>query len=531
MSEISFEQMELSPKTYKAIEEMGYSEPSPIQATAIPIILKGKDIIGQAQTGTGKTAAFGIPIIEMIDPKNTAVQAVVLTPTRELAVQVSEEINKIAKHHKGVSVIPVYGGQDIGRQIRALKQGVQVVIGTPGRMIDHINRRTLRLHSVKMIILDEADEMLDMGFLDDIREILKAMTAEEKQTIMFSATMPPEILELAKKFQKEPEIIKVVHKELTVPMVKQFYYEVREGDKVELLSRLFDFYNPKLAIVFVKTKIGAEALKEKIHASGYSVEGLHGDMKQTQRDYVMKRFRNRDFEILIATDVAARGIDVDDIDIVFNYDLPQDEEYYVHRIGRTARAGKNGMAVSFVTMREFRKLKEIERFIKARIERRNIPTMKDVEQMRNQAFVTSIRESIEAGELDKYVTMITETLGDYTSIEVAAALMKMMDDKKTTSSNIDERVSAGGGGDRSDPDFVRFFITIGKKDRIGIKDLLGFIKEKTNISGKDIGDIAFLEKFSFVNIPSALASRFTDNMVNAKFQGKRIHVEVANKRQ
>ena len=261
--------------------------------------------------------------------------------------------------------------------------------------------------------------MLDMGFIDDITEILKSTTNPEKQTLLFSATMPNEIKKLASRFQKNPEHIKIVHQELTVPEVKQFYYEVRDRDKIELLTRLIDYYNPNLAIVFVKTKAGAEELKEKIHSAGYSVEGLHGDMRQTQRDYVMKRFRNSDFDILIATDVAARGIDVDDIDIVFNFDLPQDEEYYVHRIGRTARAGKQGVAISFVTMKEFRKLRDIEKFIKVKIERKQIPTMKDVEKMRNEALIASIKEEIEEGGLDKYMTMISEMLSDYTSLEVA----------------------------------------------------------------------------------------------------------------
>ncbi len=447
----TFEEMGLSVKTLKAIEEMGYIEPSPIQSMAIPVIMKGKDVIGQAQTGTGKTAAFGIPILEMMDYKSNEIQAVVMTPTRELAIQVAEEINKIAKHHKGINIVPIYGGQAIDRQIRALRQGVQVVIGTPGRMLDHLNRGTMRLDSVKFTVLDEADEMLDMGFLDDMKEILSRISNPDRQVVMFSATMPSEILQLAKKFQKDPELIKIVHKELTVPMVKQYYYEVREHDKPEILTRLIDFYDPGLAIVFVKTKLGAEDLKEKIHAAGYSVEGLHGDMKQTQRDFVMKRFRKRDFEILIATDVAARGIDVDDIDIVFNYDLPQDEEYYVHRIGRTARAGKDGLAISFVSMKEFRKLKDIERFIKTRIERKSIPTLKDVEHMRNQSFISSVKESIDTGSLDKYITMISDMLGDYTSIEVAAALMKMMTEKKTSDSGSSEELF-----EATDDEFVRF---------------------------------------------------------------------------
>lgn len=527
MSEITkFEDMGLSANILSAIEEMGFVEPSPIQAVAIPAMMTGKDIIGQAQTGTGKTAAFGIPIIERLDLTKRATQAIVLTPTRELAIQVAEEINKLAKQYKGLSVVPIYGGQAIDRQIRALRSGVQVVIGTPGRVIDHINRKTMKLDQVKIAVLDEADEMLDMGFLDDIKEILKAMPVEGRQTVLFSATMPDPILGLAKKFQKDPQHIKVVHKELTVPKVKQIYYEVRENEKAELLTRLVDYHNPNLAIVFVKTKMGVEDLKEKVHAAGYSVEGLHGDMKQTQRDFVMKRFRNNDFDILIATDVAARGIDVDDIDIVFNYDLPQDEEYYVHRIGRTARAGREGVAISFITMREFRKLKDIERFIKTKIERKPIPSLKDVESVRNEAFISNVVATIESGDLDKYITMISESLSGFSSLEVAAALMKMMmgaDEEEDSLSRPETREVSSDG-------YVRYFVTIGKKDGIGVADLLKFIHATTGLNGRVIGDIAFLEKFSFVNVPTSAATTFMDAMSAARFNNRRIHVEVANQR-
>ncbi len=519
---VSFNDMGLSPKILKAIGEMEFIEPSPIQALAIPAMMSGDDIVGQAQTGTGKTAAFGIPIIEKMNYHSKHIQALVLTPTRELAIQVSEEINKIARFHKGFTIVPIYGGQSIDRQIRTLRQGVQVVVGTPGRILDHLRRGTIHFGKVSIVVLDEADEMLDMGFLDDVREILSNLENPEKQTVMFSATMPGEILNIAKTFQNKPNFIKIVHKELTVPLVKQFYFEVRESDKPALLIRLIDFYNPKLSIVFVKTKVGVEELKEKIHAAGYSVEGLHGDMKQTQRDYVMKRFRNNDFDILIATDVAARGIDVYDITIVFNYDLPQDEEYYVHRIGRTARAGKDGMAISFVTGREIRKLKEIENFIKLRIERRNIPTLKDVESSRKDAFLTTVKETIETGELDKYINIISEDLYEFSSVEVAAALMSMMLEKK------------GGDGDSlagtSSDDTVRFFITLGRKDDIGIKDLIDWIRERSGLRGQDLMDIALMEKFSFVSVPSSNSSHFLESVNGASFKGRKIHVELATKR-
>ena len=360
MNIVKFEDLQINDNIKRAVLEMGFEEPSPIQAQAIPRILTGIDVIGQAQTGTGKTAAFSIPILEMVDPEDKSLQAVVLCPTRELAIQVSTEIRKIGKYMHGIKTLPVYGGQPIDRQIKSLKSGVQVVIGTPGRVIDHINRKTLKMDKVKMVILDEADEMLDMGFREDIEMILDK-TPEERQTTFFSATMPKGILDLTKKFQKDPEHIKVVRKELTVPNIKQYYIETKSANKLEVLCRLVDVYDPKLSVVFCNTKRGADELVSDLQARGYFADALHGDLKQTQRDIVMDKFRNGTIDILVATDVAARGIDVDDVEAVFNYDLPQDEEYYVHRIGRTGRAGRTGISFTFVFGKEMRKMKDIER--------------------------------------------------------------------------------------------------------------------------------------------------------------------------
>ena len=355
MNIVKFEDLQINDNIKRAVLEMGFEEPSPIQAQAIPRILTGIDVIGQAQTGTGKTAAFSIPILEMVDPEDKSLQAVVLCPTRELAIQVSTEIRKIGKYMHGIKTLPVYGGQPIDRQIKSLKSGVQVVIGTPGRVIDHINRKTLKMDKVKMVILDEADEMLDMGFREDIEMILDK-TPEERQTTFFSATMPKGILDLTKKFQKDPEHIKVVRKELTVPNIKQYYIETKSANKLEVLCRLVDVYDPKLSVVFCNTKRGADELVSDLQARGYFADALHGDLKQTQRDIVMDKFRNGTIDILVATDVAARGIDVDDVEAVFNYDLPQDEEYYVHRIGRTGRAGRTGISFTFVFGKEMRKM-------------------------------------------------------------------------------------------------------------------------------------------------------------------------------
>ena len=358
MESLQFMDLNIKPQILKAITHMGFEEMTPIQAKAIPVELSGADVIGQAQTGTGKTAAFAIPILEKINPKLKKPQAMVICPTRELAIQVADEIRKLAKYMPSVKVLPIYGGQEISKQIRSLKTGVQVIIGTPGRIMDHMRRKTVKFDEICTVVLDEADEMLDMGFREDIETILSEIR-EDRQTLLFSATMPRPILELTRKYQRHPQAIKVVRKELTVPNITQYYYEVRPKNKSEVLSRLLDIYDPKLSVVFCNTKKGVDELVQDLQGRGYFAEGLHGDMKQTMRDRVMRSFRNGKTEILVATDVAARGIDVDDVDAVFNYDLPQDDEYYVHRIGRTGRAGKAGMAFSFVVGREVYKLREI----------------------------------------------------------------------------------------------------------------------------------------------------------------------------
>ena len=376
-----FEELDLKPGILRAIEEMGFEEMTPIQAKAIPLILEGADVVGQAQTGTGKTAAFGIPLLMKINPKDKSLQAIVLCPTRELAIQVAEELRKLAKFMHGIKVLPVYGGQEITKQIRSLKSGVQVIIGTPGRVMDHMRRRTVKFDDVSMVVLDEADEMLNMGFRDDIETIL-AEVPEQRQTVLFSATMPQPILDIAKTYQKNAQMVRVVKKELTVPKIEQYYYEVTPKNKEEVLSRLLDMYNPKLALVFCNTKKQVDELTAALQGRGYFAEGLHGDMKQQQRDRVMNNFRNGRTEILVATDVAARGIDVDNVEAVFNYDVPQDDEYYVHRIGRTGRAGREGCAFTLVTGKEIYKLKDIMRYCKTKIKARQIPSINDVSSVK-----------------------------------------------------------------------------------------------------------------------------------------------------
>ena len=430
MEHSGFKDLKLSREIQKAITDMGFEEATPIQSQSIPIMLEGKDVIGQAQTGTGKTAAFGIAAIEKIDPKNLAVQAVILCPTRELAIQVAGELKKISKYKKGIDILPIYGGQPIDHQIKALKKGIQIIIGTPGRVMDHMDRRTLRMEGVKIIILDEADEMLDMGFREDIETIMKKIP-EQRQTIFFSATMPKAILDLTKKYQKDPQFIKLAHKEMTVPNVEQFYLEVRQQAKTEAFARLIDYYDLKLSLVFCNTKKRVDELVEELITRGYIADGLHGGLQQKQRDAVMSKFRRKEIEILVATDVAARGIDVGDVEAVFNYDIPTDDEYYVHRIGRTARAGKAGLAFTFVIGKEVYRIKEIQKFTKTKIIAKRIPSVSDVEEVRTNLILENVKDVIDAGHLGEYNNLVEKLIQEeYTSLDVAAALLKIVIDNE-----------------------------------------------------------------------------------------------------
>jgi ATP-dependent RNA helicase DeaD len=413
-----------------AVEDMGFEETTTIQAQSIPYMLEGRDVIGQAPTGTGKTAAFGITVLERIDPKMKGPQAVILCPTRELAIQVAGELKKISKYKTDIEILPIYGGQPIDRQIKALKRGVQIITGTPGRVMDHLNRRTLKMEGVKIIILDEADEMLDMGFREDIETIMKKIP-EPRQTIFFSATMPKTILDLTKKYQNNPQFVKLVHKEMTVPNIEQFYFEVKQQTKLEALARLIDYHNLQLSLVFCNTKKRVDELVENLKIRGYLVDGLHGDMQQKQRDIVMSRFRRKEIEVLVATDVAARGIDVGDLDAVFNYDIPTDDEYYVHRIGRTARAGKSGLAFTFVIGKEVYRIRQIQQFTKTKIIAKRIPSVSDVEEMRINTILENVKDVVDAGHLGEYNNLVEKLIQEeYTSLDVAAALLKIIIDKE-----------------------------------------------------------------------------------------------------
>lgn len=418
-----FSELNLSPEVLKAIDKLGFEQASPIQAEAIPVLMQGRDIVGQSQTGSGKTAAFSIPAIEKTDPQQRAVQVLILCPTRELAVQVSEEVHKLASFKRGIHALPIYGGQSYDRQFWGLKQGAQIVIGTPGRVMDHMRRGTLRLDSVKMAILDEADVMLNMGFREDIETILQAVPAE-RQTVFFSATMPKPIRDLIERFSRDPVQVKIEQKALTVPTVEQAYYEVDRRFKVELLMRVIDIHDYKLGIIFCNTKRMVDDLVDHLNAAGYSADRLHGDMTQGMRDRVMNKFRNSALEFLVATDVAARGIDVDNVQVVFNYDLPYDPEDYVHRIGRTGRAGRSGRAISFVAGRELFQIQHIERFTKQRIQRAKIPTLDEVEAARATAFLDKLRATLTGGEFKRQDHLVETLLEEgFTSTDIASALI------------------------------------------------------------------------------------------------------------
>lgn len=528
---LKFEELNVDEKILKAIGDMGFEEASPIQAKAIPVVLEGKDIVGQAQTGTGKTAAYGIPMLQSIDPKLKCVQAVVLCPTRELAIQVADEIRKLAKYMSSIKVLPVYGGQEIVRQIKSLKTGVQIVVGTPGRVMDHMRRKTVKFDKVKMVILDEADEMLDMGFREDMETILTQMP-QERQTVMFSATMPKAIMDIARTFQNDAEVIKVVRKELTVENIEQYYFEVRSKNKDEILSRLIDIYNPKLSVVFCNTKKQVDDLISELKGRGYFADGIHGDMKQAQRDRVMNDFRKGKTEILIATDVAARGIDVDDVDIVFNYDLPQDEEYYVHRIGRTGRAGRAGLAFSFVTGKEIYKLKDIERYCKTKIMARQIPSLDDVKNTRIDNLFEQVRKTLEAGGLADMRAIVEEKINDedYTSIDLAAALLKMVlgDDHDREDDVLPVHFDDNDGNGSK---MVRLFINIGKKDKVKPSNILGAIAGESGMPGKLVGSIDMYDAYTFVEVPRKYADIVLKAMSNnVQIKGRTVNIEKAGKK-
>lgn len=581
-----FSDLGISNEILQAVEEMGYTQPSPIQSEAIPFVLEGRDVIGQAQTGTGKTAAFAIPIIQLVDPDFNKPQAIILCPTRELAVQVEGEFHKLSKFYRKINSVAIYGGESIDKQIRVLKKGVQIVVGTPGRVQDHINRGTLKLEDAGIIVLDEADEMLDMGFRDDIEAILQEMP-EERQTVFFSATMAKPILDLTRKYQKDPHIIKIAKNELTVERIDQVFYEVKPSLKMELMARLMTVNNYALSVVFCNTKRMTDEVTENLSSRGISAEALHGDLSQAQRDKVMGKFRKGICTVLVATDVAARGIDVDNVEAVFNFDLPLDEEYYVHRIGRTGRAGKSGTAINFVTgRRDGFKIKDLERFTKATINKMDPPSVSELLDLKKAQLVKDVYRQL-GKEEDNQVfeetigQMLTEGL---TIEQIALGLLKMnmgdavkeMRDQDFGLPSFQDRRREGGrdggrerggrfergsrpergssdrfgrgegrrertadsGKDRGDrgarrpervreANMARLFLNLGKKDRIRPNDIVGAIAGEAGIPGRSIGGIDIYDNFSFVDVPQKDADHVIRTMKHNTIKGKTVNMEIS----
>ncbi|GHU82250.1 RNA helicase [Clostridia bacterium] len=570
MQIIEFTKMDLSDEVKRAVEDMGFEEATSIQSKSIPLILSGRDVIGHSQTGTGKTAAFSIPAIEKIDTsKGKAVQVLILCPTRELAVQACDEIRKFTKYKHNIKTVPIFGGQQIDRQIIALRQGAQIVVGTPGRVMDHMRRKTLKLDDLSMIILDEADEMLSMGFREDIETILKDVPAN-RQTILFSATMSPEIMRITRQYQTNPEIIKVAHEQLTVPRIEQLYYEVPSGKKVEVLSRLLDVYNPERSMVFCNTKSMVDDLVSELQVRGYSSGGLHGDMKQPARTQMMNSFKAGQIDVLVATDVAARGIDVENIEAVFNFDIPQDMEYYVHRIGRTGRAGKDGRSFSFVSgRRQINELRAIESFIKAKIELRPVPSSDEVMETKSRQLADSVKTAIGEGGLDRYNNIVDELLEEHTSIEIASALIKLLmvkDGKDTLPQKEDDAIFAaesgrnragadrgrqrqqggrnGGrqngrdsrdarGGHRKphnserDRDMTNIFIGIGRKNHVSANHILGAVAGSSGLPGKTFGRIEIFDDYTLVGVPKESVDTVLSSMKGEKIMGRKATVKKA----
>lgn len=557
MTQKLFSELGLSQEVLKAVERMGFEQASPIQAEAIPPLLSGRDVIGQSQTGSGKTAAFGIPAVELADPTNRAVQILMMCPTRELASQVAEEISKLAFFKKGVRELPIFGGQSYDHQFRGLKAGPQIVIGTPGRLIDHIKQGTLKLGDVKMIVLDEADRMLDMGFREDIETILESVPAK-RQVVLFSATVPPPIRKIIERFTDQPVTVKIEATSLNVPAIEQSYVEVDYRSKTEVLCRLLDLHEVRYGLIFGFTKIQVDALTEALVARGYNADKLHGDMTQPMRERTMKRFRERKIELLVATDVAARGLDVDDLEIVFNYELPHDAEDYVHRIGRTGRAGKSGKAISLVTGREFGRLQQIIRFTKSKIARLSVPRLEELELKHANRLVESLHNTIQSGEFKSQEKLMEDLIeAGHAPGEIVSALMHLLAEEKLRSP---ERIAEddpgsqrrgsrervpherfesrsnddvppmtrprGTHGRASAPriDDTGVWIKFNVGDNAGVSpgDFVGCIANEAGVPRTVIGGIQILSTVSFVQVAADSAEQILNAVQGVRLRGRRV---------
>lgn len=535
---MKFNEFKIGNEILQAIDDMGYTNPSPIQEETIQYLLDGTDVIGQAQTGTGKTAAFAIPLVENVEA-NGITQALILCPTRELCMQVAKEVEKLAKYKKNIKVLSVYGGTQIVKQIKALKKGVEIVVGTPGRLMDLMRRRVLKLDMLKNVILDEADEMFDMGFRDDMKYILDA-TNPQRQTCFFSATMGKEITEFSKLYQNNPQKIVIKADEVTVEKIDQYYIRLKEAMKEETLTRLLKINNPKLAIIFCNTKRKVDKLVEELTKKSYLVDGLHGDLKQSARDQVMKKFRNKTIQILIATDIAARGLDIDDVDLVINYDLPQLDEYYVHRIGRTARAGKSGISYSLIAGRDRDRLRAIEKYTKADIKEIPIPSLIQMVRKSENNLIEDLSEKLQASpKLDREKAilirlmekgydpfliaqvLLSEKLGDTNSDKHEKIAGVDTKKEKSKNSNKDNRKSKK----KSDEDMATLFLNRGKIDNFDKNKIIKALNRLAKVPNTKIGQIRIQKSYSFVDVDKGVVYECIRALNNKKISGRKVKVE------
>lgn len=553
-----FAQLGLREELLQTLAALGYEAPTPIQSKTIPVLLAGRDLIGQAQTGTGKTAAFALPMLQMIDPTSHHTQALVLAPTRELAMQVAEAIHTYSRIIGPVTVLPVYGGAPMHVQLRHLERGAQIVVGTPGRLIDHLGRGTLKLDKTRMIVLDEADEMLRMGFIDDVETIL-AKAPASRQTALFSATLPPQIQRIAQKYLSNPEHVEIEHHKLTAPAIEQRFLNVSEGQKLEALTQILEIEENEAVLIFRRTKVGAAELAEKLEARGFAAEAMHGDMNQTLRESVIRRLRAGTVEIVVATDVAARGLDVEQISHVINYDAPHDEEVYVHRIGRTGRAGRSGIATLFITPRERKMMRDIERFTGGAIKPMKMPTRADVAAKRVSVFKESLRKNLEAGDLDLYVALVEQLVdeGRHDMAEVAAAAARLANGSRSLVPEPEPKIverfpvrereerphrqSAAsprdsgpstprpreGKRDDNEPK-IRLSMSLGSREGIRPSDVVGSIANEANVPGKEIGPIEIGEEVTIVTIPAKYAETVLRKLSKARFRGNAVNLKLAD---
>jgi ATP-dependent RNA helicase DeaD len=546
--EATFKSLGLSTPLLDTLAQLGYEAPTPIQARTIPALLAGRDVIGQAQTGTGKTAAFSLPILQRLDLKSNATQALVLTPTRELAMQVSEAMYSYAKKLAGVTVLPVYGGAPIFGQMKHLQRGAHVVVGTPGRLIDHLDRKTLSLEKVRMVVLDEADEMLKMGFIDEVERML-SLIPKPRQVALFSATMPEPIARIARRHLSNPEHVEIEHHGVAAPDIAQRFLNVAEGQKLEVLTQILELEEADAVLIFRRTKNGAAELAEKLGGRGFIAEAMHGDMKQAERESVIRKLRAGKIEIVVATDVAARGLDVEQITHVINYDIPNDVEAYVHRIGRTGRAGRSGVATLFITPRERRMMREIERFTGTQITPMKMPSRADVAARRIGLFKETLRKQLQEGDLDLYIEVVTELAdeGPFDMADVAAAAARLAHGSRAVSATAAaeapspnsfdhaprgeaagfRRPEGGRHPNDDDEEKVRLSMAVGKKDGIRPADVVGSIANEAGLTGREIGPIEIRDEITFVSIPAKHQHDVLAKLSGARFRGRPVNLRVA----